>query len=164
MLVGIVKLQALSGKWRPRLRILGRNVPSVDVLVPICREPLDLVQDTIRATLNLDYPRSRYRVVVTDDGKSAALRSWVEQLAKEFPNLYYTARETKGDWKAGNLNHAIKFTKSLPGGRGEFIAGLDADMIPERKWLRAVIPHIVQNPNCGVVCPAQVSQKQAPYL
>src|SRR5689334_804679 len=106
LLAGIVKLQAVLGKWRPRLRILGSNVPSVDILIPVCREPLDLIQDTIRATLHLDYPPTRYRVVVTDDGNSAALKSWVEQLARKYPRLYYTRRDTKGDWKAGNLNHA----------------------------------------------------------
>ncbi|KAH8647548.1 nucleotide-diphospho-sugar transferase [Tricladium varicosporioides] len=156
LLAGIVKLQAILGKWRPRLRILGSNVPSVDILIPVCKEPLDLIQDTVRATLHLDYPQNRYRVIVTDDGKSALLKSWVEQLARRYPSLYYTSRDSKGDWKAGNLNHAIKFAESLPGGRAEYLAGLDADMIPERKWLRAVVPHMLQNPKAGVVCPAQL--------
>lgn len=156
LLVGSFKLTSLLGKWRPRLRILGTNVPSVDILIPVCREKLDIVQDTIRAALNIDYPENRFRVVVTDDGMSAELRFWVNRLAAQFPNLHYTARNVKGGFKAGNLNHAYQFLGTLSGGRGEFVAGLDTDMIPERKWLRAMIPHLIKNPNLGVVCPTQV--------
>jgi cellulose synthase/poly-beta-1,6-N-acetylglucosamine synthase-like glycosyltransferase len=162
LLVGAFKLSSLLGRWRPRLRILGTNVPSVDILIPICKEKLDIVQDTVCAALNIDYPQNRFRVVVTDDGMSAGLRCWVNKLSAQFPNLHYTAREAKGGFKAGNLNHAYDFLGTLPGGRSEFLAGLDADMIPERKWLRAMIPHIVQNPKLGVVCPTQVCSQEIP--
>ncbi|GKT61409.1 glycosyl transferase [Colletotrichum tofieldiae] len=133
----------------------GDNVPSVDVIVTICNEKIDVVKDTVRAALSVEYPNNRYRVIVADDGRSKMLEDWVHRLAIGHPNLYYTARSRLGGWKAGNLNEAIKFAGLLPGGTAELVAGLDADMIPETRWLRCVTAHMMRDRKTGVVCPAQ---------
>lgn len=62
--------------------------------------------------------------------------------------------------KAGNLNHAIRFIQTLVQEPAEFIASLDADMIPEKKWLRAMLPHLLLDSKMGVACPTQVSMNQ----
>ncbi|KJZ72403.1 hypothetical protein HIM_08206 [Hirsutella minnesotensis 3608] len=41
----------------------------------------------------------------------------------------------------------------LPRGHASFIAGLDADMIPERRWLRAQLPHLVSDARMAFTCP-----------
>lgn len=112
------------------------------------------------AAIALDYPKDRFRVIVTDDGGSTELMSWITELGQ--CNLYYTARSENGraGFKAGNLNHAVQFIQHQLGEPAEFIASLDADMIPERNWLRAITAHMVLDPELGVVCPSQVS---APY-
>ncbi len=154
-----MKFASFSGRWRRRFRILGDNVPAVDVFLPVCNEALDIIQDTVRAALAIDYPPHRFRVIVSDDGGSAQLKTWVEQFASGHPNLYYTARTKQGHggYKAGNLNHTIRWCQSRAGGPAEFLACLDADMIPEKKWLRSVLPHIVRDLKVGMVCPTQVS-------
>lgn len=154
MILAIVMVYNSIGKWRPKLRLLGDNVPSVDVIVAVCNERIDIVQDTVRAALNADYPKNRFRVIVADDGRSQKLEAWILQLAVDTPNLHYTARAKNGgklDYKAGNLNHAMRFAETLPGGAAKFVAGLDADMIPERRWLRAVAAHIVRDSEMGMV-------------
>lgn len=153
----LIRFGALTGRWQPRLRLLGDNVPSVDVIVTVCNEKIDIVKDTVRAALSVEYPVTRFRVIVADDGKSKVLEDWVHQFSVDHANLYYTARSTLGGWKAGNLNEAIKFAGFLPGGAAELVAGLDADMIPEPRWLRCVTAHIMRDRKTGVVCPAQVS-------
>ena len=40
---------------------------------------------------------------------------------------------------------------------GQYVAGLDADMIPMPHWLRSLVPHIEGNADCAMVCPPQVS-------
>ncbi|KAK4660364.1 hypothetical protein QC762_118300 [Podospora pseudocomata] len=154
----LVKAASLFARYRPRLRLLGDNVPCVDIIIPVCNEKLDIIQDTVRATLNIDYPAHRFRVIVSDDGRNQKLEAWVLQLAADTPNLYYTARVKYGPagYKAGNLNHAITVSDTLPGGRAELVAGLDADMIPEKRWLRACVAHLIRDPKMGVVCPAQL--------
>jgi cellulose synthase/poly-beta-1,6-N-acetylglucosamine synthase-like glycosyltransferase len=139
---------------------VGTDVPLIDVIIPCCNESLDVLQDTILAATALDYPEDRFRIIVSDDGGSTQLRSWVAEKGQQ--NLYYTARVKNGasGFKAGNLNHAIRFIQTLVQEPAEFIASLDADMIPEKKWLRAVIPHLLLNPKMGVACPTQVSMNQ----
>lgn len=146
---------------RPHLRLEGNIVPSVDIIITTCNEPTDVCLDTARAAINIDYPASRYRVIVTDDGENKDLRSGIEELARSKPGtqLFYTSR-VKGQndrHKAGNLNHALRFVRSLPDGASEFAAGLDADMIPMPDLLRAQLPHLILDPKLGFTCPAAVS-------
>ncbi|KAH6645525.1 nucleotide-diphospho-sugar transferase [Truncatella angustata] len=150
-----VKLRTYWGKFRPRLRLVGTDVPHVDVVIPCCKESIDVLQDTIMAAIALEYPEDRFRVIVADDGGSTQLESWITELGQ--CNLYYTARNENGrtGFKAGNLNHAVQFIEHQLGQPAEFIASLDADMIPERNWLRAITAHMVLDPKLGVVCPSQ---------
>ena len=39
----------------------------------------------------------------------------------------------------------------------EYIVGIDADMIPERCILRALLPHMVKDATMAMACPPQVS-------
>jgi hypothetical protein len=53
----------------------------------------------------------------------------------------------------------------LEGGEAEYIAALDADMIPEADLPRAIMAHIVKDPKMALVCPLQVSvSKYLTYL
>lgn len=38
----------------------------------------------------------------------------------------------------------------------EYVAGLDADMIPEPHWLRTILPHLIDDPDVALACPPQV--------
>lgn len=154
-------LHAIGNRRRPKLRIIGDQVPSVDVIITCCGEDDDLVLDTAKAACNVDYPRSRFRVIICDDGNSKTLCEKTERAAVDlFDNLYYRSRPkypgVPHHFKAGNLNYALDETASLPGGGANFFAALDADMIPERDWLRALIPHMLQDPKCCMACPPQL--------
>ncbi|KAF7590990.1 hypothetical protein BBP40_002184 [Aspergillus hancockii] len=47
---------------RKRLRLRGsQNLPRVDVLIPCCGEPVEVILDTVRAACALDYPVSQFR-------------------------------------------------------------------------------------------------------
>lgn len=150
-------LVIFNGAWAPRLRILGENVPAVDAVVVCCKEDIDVILDTVKAALNTDYPNDRFRLIVSDDGGQKEVENGVKQLQKEYPHrdLYYTARtKTKeNSHKAGNLNHAFCYAANLPGGPAPFFAGLDADMIAEKRWLRAQIPHLLLDPQMAFTCP-----------
>ncbi|PNY23757.1 Cellulose synthase catalytic subunit [UDP-forming] [Tolypocladium capitatum] len=151
---------SLKKRTRQKLRLTGYDVPTVDVFVTCCGEDDDVVMDTIRAACDVDYPGERFRVVVLDDGRSANLEAGVARLAATHSNLYYMAREKipgkPHHFKAGNLNFGLDQARLLPGGPGRFMAALDADMIPERDWLRAVLPHLVADPQMGLACPPQL--------
>lgn len=146
----------LQTKLRPRLRLIGDFVPAVDVAIVCCKEGIDVIRDTIIAALHTDYPEEKLRLIVSDDGADADLEAMVKAMQKRFPSkkLYYVARKKTPETshKAGNLNFVFDFVKTLPGGPADFFSGLDADMIVEKRWLRASLAHLVNDPQMGYVC------------
>lgn len=97
--------------------------------------------------------------MVLDDGGDPGLKKAVEDLCREqFGNLLYFARiKTKPHHaKAGNLIGGTDYVTTLDGGPGEFIAALDADMIPEPDWLRAIVAHAIKDSKMALVCPPQL--------
>lgn len=145
---------------RKKLRLTGDVVPTVDVLITCCGEDDDLILNTTRAACSQDFPRDSFRVIVLDDGGSSALYRAVQALSASYPNLHYRSRpklpNVPHHFKAGNLNYGLEQTLSMEGGRGEFVAALDADMIPEPHWLRAILPHMLSGERCALACPPQV--------
>ncbi|RDW76064.1 hypothetical protein BP5796_06885 [Coleophoma crateriformis] len=156
----LYQMLSIRGRSRPRLRLVGDDCPTIDVFITCCGEDVDVVLDTTRAACAVDYPKDRFRVVVLDDGKDENLQAAVENLSSEYPNCYYYARiKIKGvphHFKAGNLTGGTDLSTKLPGGCGEYIAALDADMIPEPDWLRAIVPHLIQDDKMALVCPPQL--------
>ncbi|MGY6529690.1 MAG: glycosyltransferase family 2 protein [Cyanobacterium sp.] len=56
------------------------QIPSVDVFITCYNEPADMVEQTARAALNMDYPVSKLRVYILDDGNSAQMRAMTQRL------------------------------------------------------------------------------------
>ncbi|KAL4812031.1 nucleotide-diphospho-sugar transferase [Aspergillus spinulosporus] len=155
--------KAQSPRARLRLReTSAENLPSVDVFIPTCGEPLDVVLDTIHAACTLDYPTSRYRVLVLDDAGSATLKKTIEELRlTSYPNLSYNSRlsSAKGRVfaKSANLNYALFTLQQDPAfqPQPEYCAILDADCIPTPDFLRATLPHLLLNPAAALVTTRQ---------
>jgi cellulose synthase/poly-beta-1,6-N-acetylglucosamine synthase-like glycosyltransferase len=154
------QLFLIKGRRREKLRIVGDTTPSIDVFVTCCKEDVGIITDTVRAAAAIDWPSTSFRVIVLDDGADADLKAAIDEVSLLYPNIYYTARQkVKGvphHFKAGNLNHGLQFVTELPGGASTYIAALDADMIPEPEWLRAVVAHLVIEPQLALACPPQV--------
>lgn len=108
-------------------------MPTVDVFVTCCGEDDNLIMDTVRGACDVDYPYDKFRVIVLDDGRSETLEAAICRLGVSYPNIYYMAREKipgkPHHFKAGNLNYGLEQTHLLPGGAGQFMAALDADMV-----------------------------------
>ncbi|KAF1848129.1 glycosyltransferase family 2 protein [Cucurbitaria berberidis CBS 394.84] len=150
----------LKGRQREKLRIVGDTTPTVDIFVTCCKEDVQIITDTVRAAAAIDWPSNCFRVIVLDDGADPDLKAATDDLSLLYPNVYYTARhKVKGvphHFKAGNLNHGLHFVTELPGGASTYIAALDADMIPEPEWLRAILAHLVIEPLLALACPPQL--------
>nr|AMW91840.1 cellobiose synthetase [Rhizopus stolonifer] len=144
-------------KSQPRKRLLhGTDLPQVDILVPCCGEPVDVILDTVRAACTMDYPVSSFRVRVLDDGASTELETAVAALRTEWPHLFYHTRGRQSGKvfaKAGIMNYAL-FTlqeKAPPA----FCAIFDADSIPMPHFLRPTLPHLLQTPEAVLLTTRQ---------
>ena len=113
----------------------------VDILLPICREPLDVLRNT---WLHVAHLRAAHEgiinVFVLDDGKEPAC----ETLAKVY-GFHYITRETNEYKKAGNLRNA--FTKTT----APFFVIFDADFCPRRDFLLETLPYMYQDEKVGIV-------------
>ena len=98
---------------------------SVDVFIPTYNEELEILEATIVGCVNM---RTDHRTYILDDGR----RDEVKELARLY-GCHYLTRPDNMHAKAGNINYAMKSTE------GEFIAILDADMIPQPDYLEKTL-------------------------
>ena len=103
--------------------MLLENIPSVDVLICTYNEPLNLLQKTIIASKNLDYPQNKLKIYICDDGH----RNELKNLCEDY-NVNYITRDNNEGAKAGNINNALSIIT------GDLFAVLDADMIPKKTF------------------------------
>ncbi len=142
-------------KYKLELKTLDdfdyRKIPSIDVLICTYNEPLSLLEKTIAACTNLEYPKDKLKIYVCDDGR----RNSLKDMCKEY-NINYITREDNEGAKAGNINNALKYLK------GDLFAVLDADMIPKKEFLLRTVGYF-SNENMAFVQTPQVYYNQDMY-
>ncbi|KAL3686090.1 hypothetical protein R1sor_004112 [Riccia sorocarpa] len=142
--------RVLPPSKRAELELDGHYFPKVDIFLPCCKEPTEVPQDSIIATLAMDYPQDRFRVVVLDDGEDDDLRDFCESKTEGIGDrLVYLRREKipgkSQNFKCGNLNFGLEHSDS------EYVVMMDADMILHPSFLQKLLPHIVNSPNIAFV-------------
>ena len=153
--LGMVVVYAFYGldatmrrRWRrsaDRVPFSRHYVPKVAFHVACFNEPPQLVAESLRALLQLDYPRDRYVVMVLDDSTDPACRAPLEAFCRE-NGLEYLHREDRRGFKAGALNHALARTPADV----ELVSVLDADYQLEDGFLRETVGYFV-DPNLAFV-------------
>ncbi|KXS22435.1 glycosyltransferase family 2 protein [Gonapodya prolifera JEL478] len=125
--------------------------PTVDILVPCCTEPTELIKDTVKAALGQDYPRECFMVHICDDGGDDVLKDWIQNELQKERNLnvnYIRRVKIKGvphHYKAGNMNHALGIT------HGEYVGVLDSDMITAPDFLATLVPYLYERTDVAFV-------------
>ena len=120
---------------RTRLDVPDSDLPMVSLHVPAHNEPPDMVIETLRSLLRLDYPR--YEVILIDDNTDdedlwRPVEAWCERHGVKFAHL--------ADWpgyKSGALNYALRRMTSPD---AEVIGVVDSDYQIDRGWLRRCAP------------------------
>lgn len=116
-------------KQRVRRAVGGFDPGStVDVLIPVYDEPLDVVAPTVDAAVRLT--GGLVNVYVLDDGDSDDLAAFASRVG-----AHYVRRAEHTGAKAGNINHALALTGA------EFVVVLDCDHVPSEDFLNKTLPH-----------------------
>jgi cellulose synthase (UDP-forming) len=127
--------EARVSAWQPV------RYPDVDIFLPICGEPLELLRNTWTYVHELlrAYPGDGFALVLDDKPDPRA-----RELAREFGFVYWV-RDNPG-WmkKAGNLRYAFERTQ------GEFFVIFDADFVPRPDFLAETLPYF-DDPGIGIV-------------
>src|SRR5690242_8702644 len=127
--------------WRRRitpttpLRVSDRELPMVSLHVPAHNEPPEMVIDTLRSLLRIDYPR--YEIILIDDNTDdeslwRPVEGWCARHGVKFAHL--------DDWpgyKSGALNYVLR---QLTAADADVIGIIDSDYQVEPGWLRRCAP------------------------
>lgn len=108
--------------------------PEVDVFITVAGEPTELVAETVRAAREMHYPNKQ--IYILNDGFVAKKENWreIEALAKQ-EGVQCITRTTAGGAKAGNINNALRLTRS------PLVAIFDADHVPHKDFLEKTVPY-----------------------
>lgn len=133
--------------------------PSVDIFLPICGEPIEVLVNTWMGVFDLieAYP-GHADAFVLDDGPSDD----AAEVAPTFGFTYVRRPNLREHKKAGNLNYAFERTT------GDHVVIFDADFRPRPDFLAETLPYmddqavgIVQTPQFFRVSPGQAWVERA---
>jgi Glycosyl transferase family group 2 len=116
--------------------------PSVDVFLPVCGEPMEVLRN---AWTHVALLRSRYRGQVTPYVLDDSASPQIKEMARRF-GFAYATRPNRG-WfkKSGNLLYGFSISES------EYILLLDADFAPRADLLDETLPYMDMFPDAGIV-------------
>lgn len=114
--------------WKRQYKFDKSYTPAVGVYITVTGEPKEIVAETVKAALAMNYPN--FSVYILNDGFVAKKENWQEAVAvaKQY-GIKCITRKKPGGAKAGNINHAMTKTKE------PFIVIFDADHIPKPELL-----------------------------
>jgi cellulose synthase/poly-beta-1,6-N-acetylglucosamine synthase-like glycosyltransferase len=123
------------------------QLPSVTIQLPLYNE-MYVAERLVEAVCAIDYPRHKLQIQVLDDSTDATrelMQRLVEKKRKEGFDIIHQHRTDRTGFKAGALKEGMRSAS------GEFVAIFDADFVPPPDFLNATIPHLVADPELGLV-------------
>jgi len=115
----------------------AKPLPKISIIVPVYNGEAT-VRTCVEALLGLDYPRDRFEVLVVDNKSIDGTRRIVEG----YPVTLLQEAAVQSSYAARNLGIAHA--------SGDVLAFTDADCVPERGWLRAIVAAIEPSDVGGV--------------
>ncbi|MEM3113277.1 MAG: glycosyltransferase family 2 protein [Candidatus Pacearchaeota archaeon] len=121
-------LSFLFGEKKKKLLYRDDELPIVSVIIPAYNEEKS-IESTIRSILQTDYPKSKFQVIVVDDGSSDNTFKIARKFKKHGVEVYTKTNEGKGV----ALNYGLKKA------RGDVIFSMDADTYVDRNSLKEMV-------------------------
>lgn len=120
-----------------------KKAPFVTVQIPTYNE-LAAIQCAEKC-LDFDYPKDKYEIIIGDDSKDKKISKKIDEFAKSKKLIRITRRGDNIGYKAGNLNHMLKFSK------GDIIVVFDSDFTPERDFIKRIIAPFIHDKSIPAV-------------
>ncbi|WP_224999914.1 glycosyltransferase [Cesiribacter sp. SM1] len=133
-------------KQQPEQTCGSKKEWKVDMLTTACPgEPREMIEETLRAMVNVSYPHQNY---LCDEGNDPALKALCQELG-----VHHVTRTTRENAKAGNINNALAQAK------GEICVIMDPDHAPTADFLHKTLPYF-DDPETGYVQVVQAYKNQ----
>jgi len=122
----------------------GIDWPQVTIQIPTFNEPVAI--RCAKSCLNFDYPKEKFDIIIGDDSTDERVSKAIDDFAKRNRGkVTVTRRGHNRGFKAGNLNHMLKFS------RGKIIVIFDSDFIAPRNFLKRIVKPFVKDKKVGCV-------------
>jgi cellulose synthase/poly-beta-1,6-N-acetylglucosamine synthase-like glycosyltransferase len=130
-------------------RLLGIRefvLPEISIMVPAHNEGL-VISDTLKALLNLEYPKERLEIIVVNDGSTDDTAARVSAMAATDSRvkLYNIPKECAARGKSAALNRGLAVC------RHQVIGIFDADNVPEPDSVLHLARQLCAVPTLGAV-------------
>ena len=122
-------------------------LPPVTVQLPLYNE-VAVAARLIDAVAAFDYPRDKLLIQVLDDSTDQTrhlVAAKLAELQRRGFRAQHIRRDERSGYKAGALAEGLKHSGD------EYIAIFDADFIPPPDFLPLMLPHLLANPDIGIV-------------
>ncbi|CAF1408999.1 unnamed protein product [Adineta steineri] len=133
-------------------KAIKETYPIVDVFIVCCNEPYDILLDTVRSALSLNYPKDKYRIWILDDGNDKSIEENIIKICKTYEEVLHIKyirrlkkKNTPHFYKAGNLNNGFREVKQIMGQLGDYVLVQDVDMILHPDFLLRTLPHFKED-------------------
>lgn len=120
-----------------------KKAPFVTIQIPTYNE-LAAIQ-CAKNCANFDYPKDRYEIIIGDDSKDKEVSKKIYAFSKSEKLVKVTRRGNNDGYKAGNLNHMLKYSK------GDILVLFDSDFTPKEDFLRRIVAPFIHDKNTPAV-------------
>jgi exo-beta-1,3-glucanase (GH17 family)/cellulose synthase/poly-beta-1,6-N-acetylglucosamine synthase-like glycosyltransferase len=125
---------------------MPERLPLVSIHIPACREPPDMLRQTLDAVAALNWPNFEC-VVIVNNTPDPAMWSPIEDHCRLLgPRFKFLRADKLQGFKAGALRLGLEHTAPA----AEIIAVLDADYVVNPDWLKDLVPAF-DDPAVGLV-------------
>lgn len=118
------------------------RAPKVACIIASFNEPPDVVEETVAALVNMDYPNKE--ITVLDDSTKEEVRQAIRDICLKY-GVAFVQRTNRKGYKAGAINEFLPKTDAT------YVAVFDADALPAHNFLRDLVPIVEENPKLAFV-------------
>lgn len=119
-----------------------QSLPKVACVIASFNEPAEVLEETVAALSNVDYPNKE--VIILDDSTKEESRLAAREIAARY-GATVRQRTNRRGYKAGAINDYLPTTDA------QYLAVFDADALPAHNFLRDLVPIIDENPRLAFV-------------
>ena len=123
--------------------------PFISIILPT-KNNRDIIEDCLKSLINLDYPKSRYEIILVDGHSTDG----TPEIASKYGTKVFYDR---GRGRASGCNTGVQHAC------GDYIAFTDADCIVDRHWLTNALKYFTNDTIAGVGGP-NIAPAYAPPL
>jgi exo-beta-1,3-glucanase (GH17 family)/cellulose synthase/poly-beta-1,6-N-acetylglucosamine synthase-like glycosyltransferase len=116
--------------------VLAEGAPLVSIHIPACREPPEMLRQTLDSLAKLEWPNFECVVVINNTPEAAYWRPIAEHCELLGPRFKFVRADRLEGFKAGALRLALEHTAP----EAEIVGVLDADYVVHPDWLKDLVP------------------------